>query len=184
MVREWADLGLQHKMNKLILALDQSTQKTGWAIYDLADKKLINYGKIDPVGELWPRLIILKNNVKELIKKYSIGTLIIEEIQLQNIPGTSKEGNVATFKKLAYVQAILIELAIELNIPCEIIASSSWKSICGVKGTKRAEQKQNAQKFVEYHYGIRATQDECDAICIGHAHCVNCQHEDEGIFWE
>ena len=63
MVREWADLGLQHKMNKLILALDQSTQKTGWAIYDLADKKLINYGKIDPVGELWPRLIILKNNV-------------------------------------------------------------------------------------------------------------------------
>lgn len=55
----------------------------------------------------------------------------------------------------------------ELKLPYEVIASSSWKSTLSIKGRARAEQKKNAQIYVNTIYGIKATQDECDAICIG-----------------
>ena len=48
--------------------------------------------------------------------------------------------------------------------------ASAWKSVCGVRGRARAEQKRNAQAFVETTFGVRATQDESDAICIGFAY--------------
>ena len=36
-----------------------------------------------------------------------------------------------------------------------------------IKGKNRPEQKRNAQKYVNEKFNIKATQDECDAICIG-----------------
>ena len=147
MEKDSAVLGLQQKMSKLILALDQSTQKSGWAIYNPDNNSLVDYGKIEPTGDIWSRIISLRDWVRFTILSQNITTLVIEEIQLQNIPGTSREGNVATFKKLAFVQAILIELAINLNIKYEIMPSSRWKSVCGIKGTKRTEQKKNATRF-------------------------------------
>ncbi len=47
--------------------------------------------------------------------------------------------NVVTYKKLAYVQAVLIQMFDELKLLYEIIASSSWKSTLGIKGRARAE---------------------------------------------
>ena len=178
-------------MSKYVLALDQSTQITGWALYK-DYKELVHYGKIEPKGELINRVISLRDWVKKLVIGLKDNNqdieIVIEEIQLQNIPGTNREGNVATFKKLAYVQAILLELAEDLKISYKIMASSSWKSSCGVRGSKRAEQKQNAQKFVTEKFNIKATQDESDAICIGYAYCMeerNKQLEsDEGINWK
>ena len=102
-------------MNELILALDQSTQKTGWAVYNNA--QLTDFGCFDATGDLFVRIIKLREWVKSKINELGgINCLVFEEIQLQNIPGTSREGNVATFKKLAYVQAVLIELALDLQI--------------------------------------------------------------------
>ena len=65
------------------------------------------------------------------------------------------------------MQAVLIQMFDELKLPYEIIASSSWKSTLSIKGRARVEQKKNAQIYVNTIYGIKATQDECDAICIG-----------------
>ena len=62
---------------------------------------------------------------------------------------------------------VISELITELGLPLELIHSQSWKSTCEIKGRARAEQKRNAQEFVTNTYGIKATQDECDAICIG-----------------
>ena len=62
-----------------------------------------------------------------------------------------------------------------------IIASSSWKSTLGIKGRARAEQKKNAQIYINTIYGIKATQDECDAICIG-THYTKLP-SDEGFNW-
>ena len=76
----------------------------------------------------------------------------IEEIQLQNIPGSSKDTNVATFKKLAYVQALLLELCAEMSVPYEIVPSSSWKSGLGIKGKNRTEQKRDAQRYIKEEY--------------------------------
>ena len=147
-----------------VLALDQSTRVTGWAVF--ADSALQEYGKFDAENagaDIGKRLTYIREKVKALIDKYDIQKILIEEIQLQNTVGN----NVVTYKKLAYVQAVLIQMFDELNLPYEIIASSSWKSTLSIKGRARAEQKKNAQIYVNTIYGIKATQDECDAICIG-----------------
>ena len=44
-----------------------------------------------------------------------------------------------------------------------------------------AEQKKNAQIYINTMYGIKATQDECDAICIG-THYGK-KPSDEGFDW-
>lgn len=147
-----------------VLALDQSTRITGWAVF--ADGALQDYGKFDAENagaDIDKRLTYIRDKVAELINTQGIDKVLIEEIQLQNTVGN----NVVTFKKLAYVQAVIIELLNEISIPYEIVASSSWKSTLGIKGRARAEQKKNAQIYVNTTYGIKAIQDICDAICIG-----------------
>jgi hypothetical protein len=57
-------------------------------------------------------------------------------------------------------------------MPRTAVLSTVWKSTLGIKGKDRAAQKKAAQAWVEKTYGVKPTQDECDAICIG-AHYVN-----------
>ena len=161
-----------------VLALDQSTRVTGWAVF--ADDALQEYGKFDAENagaDIGKRLTYIREKVKALIDKHGIQKILIEEIQLQNTVGN----NVVTYKKLAYVQAVLIQMLDELKLPYEVIASSSWKSTLGIKGRARAEQKKNAQIYVNTIYGIKATQDECDAICIG-THYTK-KPSEEGFDW-
>ena len=152
-----------------ILALDQSSRVTGWAVF--ADGALQEYGKFDAENagtDIGKRLTYIREKVTALIDKHGIQKVLIEEIQLQNTVGN----NVVTYKKLAYVQAVLIQMLDELKLPYEIIASSSWKSTLGIRGRARAEQKKNAQEWVVITYGIRPTQDECDSICLGSAYLL------------
>ena len=161
-----------------ILALDQSTRVTGWAVF--ADDVLQEYGKFDAENagaDIGKRLTYIRTKVWFLIEKYDIQKVVLEEIQLQSTVGN----NVVTYKKLAYVQAIIIQLLDALKIPYEIVASSSWKSTLGIKGRARAEQKKNAQIYINTIYGIKATQDECDAICIGTHYSK--KPSDEGFDW-
>ena len=161
-----------------ILALDQSSRVTGWAVF--VDGALQEYGKFDAENagaDIGKRLTYIREKVTALIDKYNIQKVLIEEIQLQNTVGN----NVVTYKKLAYVQAVLIQMLDELKLPYEIIASSSWKSTLGIRGRARAEQKKNAQLYVNTTYGIKATQDECDAICIGTHYSK--KPSEEGFDW-
>ena len=75
--------------------------------------------------------------------------------------------NVATYKTLAMVFGVILEQLEEEEIPYEIVSSSTWKSKLGIKGRARAEQKRAAQQQVLDHYKVKASQDTCDAICIG-----------------
>ena len=159
-----------------ILALDQSTRVTGWAVF--ADGALQEYGKFDAENagaDIGKRLTYIREKVKALIDKHGIQKILIEEIQLQNTVGN----NVVTYKKLAYVQAVLIQMLDELKLPYEVIASSSWKSTLGIKGRARAEQKKNAQEFITKIYNIKVIQDIADAICIGLAFLQNEKSNDE-----
>lgn len=159
-----------------ILALDQSTRITGWAVF--ADGALQEYGKFDAENagaDIGKRLTYIKDKVKALIEKHNIQKVLIEEIQLQNTVGN----NVVTYKKLAYVQAVLIQMLDELKLPYEVIASSSWKSTLSIKGRARAEQKKNAQEFITKTYNIKVIQDIADAICIGLAFLQNEKSNDE-----
>ena len=68
---------------------------------------------------------------------------------------------------LAMVFGIIYELCVELQIPRTAILAATWKSKLGIKGRYRVDQKKDAQRFIQERYGIKCTQDECDAICIG-----------------
>jgi hypothetical protein len=49
-----------------------------------------------------------------------------------------------TYKALAEVIGVIIELAAEKKLPYELVHSSSWKSELGIKGRTRPDQKRNA----------------------------------------
>lgn len=147
------------------LALDQALNTSGWALFE--NTKLLQYGTFktkatDPIekrlGSIWEEL-------DNLIEQYSFDYLFFEDIQRQQ--------NVETFKKLAYTQAaILLWCYWKENIKYSVLSPSHWRSLLKDKykmnfGKSRAEQKNAAQQLVSEVCGVRATEDESDAICIG-----------------
>ena len=152
----------------ILLALDQSSKITGYAVFD--NETLLHYGKINLTNEnVGIRLVQFRKEVLSLIKKYQVEKIAFEDIQLQNTVGN----NVKTYKVLAEFFGIVHELCEELNIPYEIVPSVTWKSTLNIKGKTRPEQKQQAATYVNTTYNIKPTQDECDAICIGTYICRN-----------
>lgn len=148
-----------------LLALDQASKVTGWAIFE--DGELKSYGKIsldDPNTDT--RLVQLRQDIQTLVADYNIDEVIFEDIQQQN----NVANNVQTFKVLAEVYGVVSELLQEIQIPHSAVLASSWKSTLGIKGRTRAEQKKNAQLYVEQNYGIHVIQDIADAVCIGTHH--------------
>lgn len=145
-----------------LLALDQSSKTSGYAIF--IDGVLKDYGKFSfDDADVGVRLQKIRNKVKSLIETNNIDEVVFEDIQLQE----NRVNNVKTFKVLAEVFGIVYELVTEMDIKNSAVLASSWKSTLKIKGKDRAEQKRNAQKFVQETYGVKPTQDECDAICIG-----------------
>ena len=148
-----------------LLALDQASKVTGWAIFE--DGELKSYGKIsldDPNTDI--RLVQLRQSIQTLVADYNIDEVIFEDIQQQN----NVANNVQTFKVLAEVYGVVSELLQEIQIPHSTVLASSWKSTLGIKGRTRAEQKKNAQLYVEQNYCIHVIQDIADAVCIGTHH--------------
>ena len=147
---------------KILLALDQASKTSGWAVYK--DNKLFKFGKFtfedDDIGT---RLMNIRNKVISLIQEYEVTEAAIEDIQLQ----TSVGNNVVTYRTLAEVRGVLEELFTELKIPYQVVFSGTWKSALSIKGARSADQKRAAQEYVFNKYTINATQDTCDAICIG-----------------
>ena len=160
-----------------LLALDQASKTTGWAIYK--DGKLSDYGKFTFEDEdFGKRLHKIRNQVIALIQQYEVSEAAIEDIQLQNSIGN----NVVTYRALAEVRGVLEELFSELKIPYQVVFSGTWKSALKIKGAKSAEQKRAAQAYVLETYGIKAIQDTCDAICIGDYATKNFDQKD-GFDW-
>ena len=148
-----------------LLALDQASKVTGWAIFE--DGELKSYGKMsldDPNTDT--RLGQLRQDIQTLVADYNIDEVIFEDIQQQN----NVANNVQTFKVLAEVYGVVSELLQELQIPHSKNLDTSRKQTRGKKGRTRAEQKKNAQLYVEQNYGIHVIQDIADAVCIGTHH--------------
>ena len=150
-----------------ILALDQASRTSGWAVFD--EGKLVTFDKFTADhSDVGDRLHFIRSKVNSLINEYDIDEVVFEDIQLQG----NVANNVATFKALAEVFGVLYELFVTLKMPRTAVLSTVWKSTLGIKGKDRPAQKKAAQAWVEKTYGVKPTQDECDAICIG-AHYVN-----------
>lgn len=154
-----------------LLALDQASRTTGWAIFD--DEELIDSGtftlKSDDIGE---RLVDYKKHVEKLICDNDIEEVAFEDIQMQN-----QINNVQTFKVLAEIFGVTQEYLVEQGHSYHVVSSNTWKSQLNIKGRQRAEQKKNAQVYVLEHYNKKVSQDESDAICIGS--CVILQNKNK-----
>lgn len=149
----------------ILLALDQSSRTTGWAVFnngELAAKGNFTMAQ-DDFGE---RLHGIREKIKSLISTYNVTEIVFEDIQLQSNVGN----NVETFKKLAEVFGIVAELSFDLHLPATALHPVSWKSAAGIKGRTRPEQKKNAQLHVLEKYGCKVGEDTSDAICIGEAY--------------
>ncbi len=145
-----------------LLTLDQAT-KTGYSLWK--DKELIKYGLFNTTDikdiHMEEKISNIKMFLDRMIQEYQVDIVVLEDIQQQK--------NVDTFKKLAYLLGVLQNYLFEKGTPYIIIKPSQWKPLAGVKGRTREPQKKSAMEIVKKKYGIEATEDECDAICIGYA---------------
>lgn len=149
-----------------ILALDQASVTSGWAVFDKEEHKLIDFGKftIDSSLDNGKRLNLIRQNILDLIYKFNIKEIAFEDIQLQST------NNPKTYKVLAQVQGIIMELAVSGGLPYEIVPPSHWRAHLNLpngKGIKREQQKKYAQDYALKKYNKSVSQDEADALCIG-----------------
>lgn len=159
-----------------ILALDQASRTSGYAIF--RDGQLYSHGTFTTTdSDIGNRLYKIRQKVLELIEDFNIDEVVLEDIYMDG----QKINNVNTFKVLAEVFGVIYELLVELKIPRTAVLAGTWKSTCGIKGKTRSEQKKNAQEFVLNTYNLKATQDACDAICIGTHLIKNNQTE---LIWD
>jgi len=140
-----------------ILALDQSTVCTGFAIF--INQNLKKSGIYKPQGELFKRINQTKQYIRELIQDNNIDYVLIEDIQYQR--------NQKTYKILAGLQCVIIDLLIKENIPFEIVPPARWRAWNQIGGKRREQQKENAKRKCKEIYGREFYEDEADAVCIG-----------------
>ncbi len=147
-----------------ILAFDQSTKITGWALYD--DGVLNNYGKIDlhTIRDPKERSTKMGEEIIKLVKNTRPDLIAAEEVSLQN-------PNVKTVVELSRIQGIVLSAAILRGLPCPTFYTpSEWRKEVGIqtgKGIKRQELKKAAIDLVAQIHGIRVSDDIADAILIG-----------------
>lgn len=149
-----------------ILALDAATNITGYSIYD--NKVLVSYGVYKANGNnAEERINDTKKWLINVIKEIEPDFVGIEGIQLQKY-GNGNQYQVETYRILANLQGVLIDILYENCIDHDIVSVNTWRDYCGVgNGLKREEKKRQAQEKVKLWYGLDCTQDEADAICIG-----------------
>jgi len=158
-----------------ILAIDQA-KTTGYAIYDegvLVGHGAITLGRRDDIYE--DILFCAKEKVRRFIDSTKADYVVIEDVQQQ-------KQNVKTYKKLAMLMGVLLCLFQEINKPYLVVPPTRWKSFCGIKGRKRAEQKANTISFVNEKFGLEGiTEDMADAVALGYFAVNNLDSLKEGM---
>ena len=147
-----------------ILAFDQSTKISAYSVF--IDNEYIECGCIDlyKIKDTSERIRAMGVELGKVIEKYSPDKVIIEEVAQQSNP--------LTLKLLARIQGVIIGFCAAHNIETYIIEPSKWRSTLHFKigaGVKREELKAQAIKYVKDIYGLEATEDECEALCINEA---------------
>lgn len=163
-----------------ILSIDASTKSSGWAIFE--DSKLVDYGIIKASStDLIKRIHKIVNDFDEVLSKYKIDTIVLEEVRPEN--GLQ---NIKTHRALMWLQG---QLAVMIhdnhnNIPIEYLYPSEWRAECGIKtgaGIRRESLKIKDIAFVKNNFGIDTNDDIADAIGIGYAFT---KKNEEKINWE
>ena len=147
------------------MAIDQSTVKTGLAIFN--DAKFIKYDLIDLHKEK-DSIIRFTNMCNEIciwIKKLKPNMIVFEDVSLQV--------NVATLRLLAQLQGVIIGCCQLYGIPYVIYKPSQWRKVLKFqqgRGIERKFLKQQSKDYVKQYFSLEVNDDIADAICIGQAY--------------
>jgi len=147
------------KNAKTVLAFDQSSRLIGYSVWEAGS--LTDYGVVDFAGSknVIHRLHMISKWLKNFIEERNADIIYFEDIQLEH--------NVGLFKTLSMVLGVCKLVAHSLDISYESVYSSEWRKFCGIKGQNRQQLKRSAQQYVLKEFGIKVTDDEAEAICIG-----------------
>ena len=159
------------------LFLDLSTKSTGYAISE--NQQLIAHGCLTAKSaDVTKRIIKIKNQIIQIIKKYNINQLIMEEV-LPDI-------NSHTYKILTWLQGVVIIAATQYNpsILYDFLGASTWRAALHIKqgrGVKRQNLKLQDIQYVKDKYNITVNDDQADAICLLDAYYIK---ENTELNWD
>lgn len=143
-----------------VLALDQATHTSGWALF--SDGHLLKYGVYNTLEDSEiARDFQVKNWLINMVNNWKVDFVGLEGIQYDQYAG------VTTFATLARLQGILMETLYEMKIEYVVCPTNTWRKYCDVKGRTRSDKKHSMQLRVKDLYGVSVTDDCADAIGIG-----------------
>lgn len=151
-------------MSCTYISFDQSSTATGYCIWldgQYQSHGLINHKKIK---EADLRFDAMSKDIVALLNEIKPQVVTIEDTALQT--------NAKTLKDLSQLQGVIIGYCLSHDISFSIYSPSKWRSLLQFNtgsGIKRPQLKQQAMDYVYEHFGINATEDEAEAICIGAA---------------
>jgi Holliday junction resolvasome RuvABC endonuclease subunit len=149
-------------LNKTVIAFDESTKSTGYAIFK--NSELIDYGVIEQNSKnVLERVNNIINEINILIEKYKPNDIALENIQITL--------SAPTAKSLMGLQFLIELLCFQKNIKCTTIRPTHWRKVLGLSNSSklnRKEKKEATITYVKEKYKINEDIDDiCDAICIG-----------------
>ena len=147
-------------MNKIILSLDMSLNKTGWSVMT-NDGVLLYYGNIQIVGNLseTERLIYITNVIKSLIEMYDITHIVIEDVYYLR--------NIKTYCSLAQLVGVVRLIGYKyVGENVFVLPTTFVRSVFGLK------TKEEVFNFVKLKYNLSNLNfddhnDICDSIILG-----------------
>lgn len=177
-----------------ILAVDQA-RHGAWAVFDYEKKALLEYGTWGYDNEKYTfeqAILHIEALLSEVIRTHDIDAVFLEDIQLRQ--------NVQSFKKLAQLQGVLVNLCEKTNILYNLVAPTQWQNYCKARGRTAKEIKskitsvdpvgKKTSKILSLQaarniYGIETDSDDlADAVMIGHYVVNNIKIESEDDFNE
>ena len=161
-----------------ILAIDQA-RNGAWAVFDYEDQKLCAYGAFSYSSKKFTyakAILAIENLIDTIIREYGVSAVFIEDIQLRV--------NAQSFKRLAQLQGVLINLCERNEYLYDFVAPTQWQNYCMARGRNSKEIKDKIKTLeasgkkaskalsieaVKAIYGIDTENDNlADAILIGH----------------
>lgn len=141
------------------LAFDQSYTNFGYAVYDLANEELIDYGSFKT--EKYSSRVVKRHFVwalaKSLKMKYNPSKVVCEQIRLKNKFGISLNTIVA----LAEITSRIADAVWPEKV--YTVDSKSWKAkVCKDASADKAD----SVAFVKKEFDIDVDHDTADAICM------------------
>lgn len=166
------------RSNMKVLAVDQA-RHGAWSLYDYENKSLMAYGTYDFDNRNYTfesAVVKIEALIDELINTHGVDAVFFEDIQLRK--------NAQSFKKLAQLQGVLVNLCEKNEYLYGIISPSQWQSYCMARGRSTKEQKAKLKEleqkdgkkaskvlsiqYVKDNFGIDTDNDNlADAVCIG-----------------